>query len=777
MTPSVAKAESPQSPAAARIDLACVVDKQLLVYGWALNFSTCLRSAVIHFGDADVDLGTQAITVRRVDVTRHFPTQARNDEHGFYSLIDLPFGAEAVNQLRLSIDLRSGEATETQWPVLHGDAAISELQDKTSTLKTLLRQLPRSDAARLRDFAADALPLAVRSESPGALPPPVQFEIDLCSVIENRILVVAGWVFDPVNELTVAQVSFGASTFDLLGSSLRVSRPDLTELSEQRAGPELAGFILVEALTARDTEDREAGFEAAAGDATLRFRRPVCRIAAEARGELLSLLSRMEPDSALALIERLSEELGDLPAERSLRALLDLHRGQAIAHLPVSIQHEKPEYSLHIDKAIPIAEEGLFLTGWFYAEPAASVRVLCRSGDAGFIVSDVWVRHARPDVSASLAGRGLPAPAEEPGFCCYVPLRSGDSPAYLSVESGSGEKHGLKLGMAKRAGSALDCVRSVLASLNDGRRLRILLDNHVGPAVSAAWAAREKPSRQPAIRAYGPAPAMPAVSVIVPLYGRHDLVEYQMALFADDPDVGSAELMYVVDDPAIYDEFRNACPGIFGVYQVPFVTVFAGANLGFAGANNLGAGKARAPFLLLMNSDVVPRRPGWLGRILADYQSLERPGLLGAKLLYEDGSIQHAGMAFRRHAEWEDLWVNDHPLKGLSPLGLHGVRPARAVTAACALIETALYRDLGGFSEDYIIGDFEDSDLCLRASAAGRQNYVDLDVELYHLERQSQDRVGDALWRRNLTLYNCWLQNRRWADSMEHDQQERARPE
>jgi GT2 family glycosyltransferase len=264
------------------------------------------------------------------------------------------------------------------------------------------------------------------------------------------------------------------------------------------------------------------------------------------------------------------------------------------------------------------------------------------------------------------------------------------------------------------------------------------------------------------------------VSIIVPLYGRHDLAEYQMAQFADDPEFQSVELIYVVDDPAIFDEFRSICSDLYGIYQVPFVLAFPGANLGFAGANNFGAEIARGQYLLLMNSDVMPKRPGWLGDLLRIYKSLRAPGLLGAKLLYEDGSVQHAGIGFRRHAAWGDLWINDHPLKGQSPLGLSGVREVDAVTAACALIEATLYRELGGFSEDYIVGDFEDSDLCLRASSAGRRNHIALDIELYHLERQSQNRVGDAIWRTNLTAYNCWLHNSRWADLIERTSQDRT---
>jgi len=131
-------------------------------------------------------------------------------------------------------------------------------------------------------------------------------------------------------------------------------------------------------------------------------------------------------------------------------------------------------------------------------------------------------------------------------------------------------------------------------------------------------------------------------------------------------------------------------------------------------------------------------------------------------------------MSFRRLPAWGDMWTNHHPSKGQSPTGLSGVRQVSAVTAACALVDAALYRELGGFSEDFIIGDFEDSDLCLRASSAGRRNYVALDTELYHLERQSQNRVGDPEWRINLTVYNCWLHNARWSGVIEKTSVEKA---
>jgi GT2 family glycosyltransferase len=775
-TPAVQVAGT-ENGAVARIDFAWVVGKQFLVYGWVLGLTKSAVGASIYFGGVVIDLAKQAIPVRRPDVALHFSMETGNDEHGFYALIDLPEKVALVDHLRLSVTLSSGKTTESRWPVSCLDSlAASVLEPCAATLKGLLPHLPRHEAKRLIEFATPALHLGVPT-----LPPPIRFDIDMCCVLENRILVASGWFFDPVKELTLAQVRVGGSVFDLLENSVPIARPDINldaspyRMRETTRPP---GFIFVQAIPPQDTEADAARFTVAAGAQKVNLTRPVSLIPEEARRDFLASLSKMEPDSALVLIERMTAVLDNSPNQRSLRALLELVRDSAVERLPPSIQHVNPRYFLHLDQAIPVADKGVFLVGWFNAEPNASVQVVCHCSSSSFALSDHWVRQFRTDVTSHLTKAGIPVGDHDHGYSCYVPLRHGDAPYYLSAVSGSGEVRRMRVTLSEKLESALQTVRALLGSFALGHRrgaspdgatsdLWSLMEHHIGPAVGTAWAARVKSSRTSTVHTYGAKPANPSVSIIVPLFGRHDFAEFQMALFANDPEFQTVELIYVVDDPTIVNEFLGVCADLYGIYQVPFVAAYPGSNLGFGGANNFGAELARGQYLLLMNSDVFPRRPGWLGDLLRIYRSLPAPGLLGAKLLYEDGSIQHAGMAFRRLAEWGDLWINHHPLKGQSPLGLSGVKEAEAVTAACALIETTLFRELGGFSEDYIIGDFEDSDLCLRANLAGRRNYVALDIELYHLERQSQNRVGGAVWRTNLTFYNGWLHHRRWADQIE----------
>jgi hypothetical protein len=771
MSNDISSGGRPEDAVTARVDFAQVLKQQLLVYGWILGYTKSVQSAVIHLGICVVDLVNEALPIRRPDVAQHFSLEASNDQHGFYALIDLPERVALLDHFRLSVTLTSGATAESDWPVsCDPEVATAIMEQHGATLNDLLRLLPRRQVKRLIQFATPLLGLDAGANYLPALPLPLHVEIDVCCVLEKRVLLVSGWVFDPAKELALAQVRVGGSVFDFLRPSVLISRPDLSQdqpLYGGRGTPGPTGFVFAQEIPQQDADAEEASFALAAGGGTVHLTRPLSYIPQQARQDLLSLLGKMEPASMLVAAGRVAEVLGNLPETRSLRAVLELIRNSAIERLPQRIQATTPRFSFHVDQAVPVDGQGVFLVGWFNIEPTLSARVVCHCGPSAFVISDNWVRHARSDVTAHLTAAGIQPSDQEHGYSCYVPLWSDGAPYWISIESERGEVWKVRVELSRQE-SPLQTVRALLKALErEHRDLRLLMDRHVGPAVRTAWAARVKAPRKPVLYSYGATPSDPPVSILVPLYGRYDFADYQLALFADDPEFQTVELIYLLDDPALFDEFHRLCPDLYGIYRVPFVLGFAGANLGFAGANNLAAEAARAPYLLFLNSDVLPQRPLWVGELLRAYRSLPSPGLLGAKLLHEDGSVQHAGIAFRRHAAWGDLWINDHPLKGQSPLGLAGVREVDAVTAACAVVETAFYRELGGFSEDYIIGDFEDSDLCLRARMAGRRNYVALDTPLYHLERQSQSRLGDAAWRAQLSLYNCWLHNTRWADLIE----------
>jgi GT2 family glycosyltransferase len=97
----------------------------------------------------------------------------------------------------------------------------------------------------------------------------------------------------------------------------------------------------------------------------------------------------------------------------------------------------------------------------------------------------------------------------------------------------------------------------------------------------------------------------------------------------------------------------------------------------------------------------------------------------------------------------------------LRPLPRRDLADVEALTAACLVMRTDEARGLGGFDERFLIGDFEDADLCRRLAEAGLGCAVDHALQLHHLERRSQS-DSSHVWRRNLTLYNAWQHQRRW---------------
>ena len=150
---------------------------------------------------------------------------------------------------------------------------------------------------------------------------------------------------------------------------------------------------------------------------------------------------------------------------------------------------------------------------------------------------------------------------------------------------------------------------------------------------------------------YGTPSESPEVSIIVPLYQRIDFLEQQLAQFVHDPEILQAELIYVLDSPELADNLRDTAAQLHALYRVPFRVVMLEANAGFSGVNNVGARLARGRLLLLLNSDVLPDKPGWLGKMIRFYDSTPGIGALAPKLLYEDDSLQHAGLYFYRQRD------------------------------------------------------------------------------------------------------------------------------
>jgi GT2 family glycosyltransferase len=156
---------------------------------------------------------------------------------------------------------------------------------------------------------------------------------------------------------------------------------------------------------------------------------------------------------------------------------------------------------------------------------------------------------------------------------------------------------------------------------------------------------------------------------------------------------------------------------------------------------NLGTARADTPLVLHLNNDVEALAPGWL-EDMAGWLSVPGVGVVGAKLLYPDGTINHAGISLGHEDGLPHVLFERAPADDLGYLFLpHAARNVTAVTGACLLTRTDLYRRLGGFDEPKLQVAYNDVDYCLRAGAAGFRTVVTPQAVLRHVGSASRGQV------------------------------------
>jgi GT2 family glycosyltransferase len=277
----------------------------------------------------------------------------------------------------------------------------------------------------------------------------------------------------------------------------------------------------------------------------------------------------------------------------------------------------------------------------------------------------------------------------------------------------------------------------------------------------------------PYVERFGRATSAYKGSIIVCLYGKPEYMFLQQALFSRLPGIQDYEFIYVCNSPEMAEPLLKEARRCTLIYGLDLTLIVLAANAGFGAANNLAAQHARSNRLLFVNPDVFPYDAAWAARHSTVLESLppERTSLFGAPLYYDDSSLMHAGMYFEmdvgpsflggRRQETSILRV-EHYGKGAppeTPRYLHS-RPVPAITGAFMSVEQDWFESLGGFTEDYIFGHYEDADLCLKSLEAGRAPWLH-DVRLYHLEgkgstRQPAHEGGSAV--------NRWLFTRTWGE-------------
>jgi GT2 family glycosyltransferase len=270
-------------------------------------------------------------------------------------------------------------------------------------------------------------------------------------------------------------------------------------------------------------------------------------------------------------------------------------------------------------------------------------------------------------------------------------------------------------------------VRVVQAHL-DRCRLPARAEAHADPhGVARPFATR--------IRWALPATA-PLVSIIIPTRDRVDLlkpcIDSILRTAAQYP--GPIELLVVDNDSG--DPVTQAYLAELTAASPAKVLHHEGA-FNWSAINNEAAREARGEVLIFLNNDTVALAEDWCAELVANALRPE-VGAVGARLLYEDGTLQHAGVVLGVEGVAGHEAVGEAPERGGYFGRTHLQRSAAAVTGACLATRRALFLELGGFDEIHLAVAFNDVDYCLRVLAAGYRVVYDPFAVLYHFESKSR---------------------------------------
>lgn len=228
----------------------------------------------------------------------------------------------------------------------------------------------------------------------------------------------------------------------------------------------------------------------------------------------------------------------------------------------------------------------------------------------------------------------------------------------------------------------------------------------------------------------------PRVSILVPFRDRWELTSGCLRTVLARTTYPDYEIV-LIDNGSVERRTLDGLAALAGEPRVRLIRCDIPFN--YSRLNNIGAREARGEQLVFLNNDTEVISPGWIEALLEHSQRPE-VGVVGARLLFADGTIQHAGVVVGLGG------AAAHPMLGMerdtTGCYLHAsvVRNVSSVTAACMMMKRQLFLDLDGFEEEGLPVAFNDVDLALRARERGLLNVFTPYCEMYHLESKSRGR-------------------------------------
>ncbi|HEV3282083.1 MAG TPA: glycosyltransferase family 2 protein [Acidimicrobiales bacterium] len=229
----------------------------------------------------------------------------------------------------------------------------------------------------------------------------------------------------------------------------------------------------------------------------------------------------------------------------------------------------------------------------------------------------------------------------------------------------------------------------------------------------------------------------PTVSVIIPFRDQAALTMGCLDSLETSPGYEIGEVV-LIDNGSMEPETRALCRQLEHRPSVRIINYPGAFN--WAAINNVAAATCRSDMLLFLNNDIEASSNGWL-RALVELGQRPDVGAVGARLVFPDGKLQHAGVVLGLGGIASHLFIG-MPKDGRGYFSWDRVvRGYSAVTAACMLVRRSVFEELSGFDENFAVG-FNDVDFCIRLRRAGYRVLYTPHAELTHFESVSRGLSG-----------------------------------
>lgn len=225
----------------------------------------------------------------------------------------------------------------------------------------------------------------------------------------------------------------------------------------------------------------------------------------------------------------------------------------------------------------------------------------------------------------------------------------------------------------------------------------------------------------------------PSVALVIPTKNRKKLLH--TLLQSLEKTTYRNYRVYIIDNESDEPEtlaYLSACPHRVLRIASP------GGRFNYAAIHNRAVSMLSEDMILFLNNDVEVINPRWLSQMVG-WSRLPGVGSVGARLLYSDRRVQHAGVVHGLHEGLAGHAFKLSPWWDGGAMGLARVtRDCLAVTAACMLTPRRLFLEMGGFDEERFAVAYNDVDYGCRLSDAGLRNVMCAEAELYHHEGASR---------------------------------------